>query len=103
MKKKDKYKIWIVVILLSILAIFVISEIFFKAQVGTTKITKEVYCNAESRNVNVCVEIYSPVCGWFDSKKIQCIKYPCAQTFSNGCFACQDEKVEYYTEGECPV
>jgi len=103
MRKKNKYKISIVVILLLILAIFVISEIFFKSQNGTTKTTKEVYCNAESRTADVCTEIFSPVCGWFDSKKIQCIKYPCAQTFSNSCFVCIDKRVEYYTEGECPV
>lgn len=48
-----------------------------------------------------CAEIYEPVCGWFDSKKIQCIKYPCAQTFSNSCFACGNKDVLYYTEGEC--
>lgn len=48
-----------------------------------------------------CIELYQPVCGFFDPKKIQCIKYPCAQTFSNSCFACSNEDILYYTDGEC--
>ncbi len=63
---------------------------------------KENYCTSEQRIVDVCIEIYKPVCGWFDSSKIQCIKYPCAQTFSNECLACKDSNVAYWTEGECP-
>ena len=60
------------------------------------------YCNPEQRNV-ICTAIYSPVCGWFDLVKIQCVRYPCAQAFSNGCSACSDDKVLYYTAGECPA
>jgi len=59
-------------------------------------------CHQESREGGYCIEVYQPVCGWFDSEKIQCVKYPCAQTFSNSCFACHDDKVQYWTEGECP-
>ncbi|MFH1649233.1 MAG: hypothetical protein ABIA93_01665 [Candidatus Woesearchaeota archaeon] len=58
-------------------------------------------CNTEQRDVGACYEIYQPVCGWFN-QSIQCIRYPCASTYSNDCFACQDGKVEYYTPGECP-
>jgi hypothetical protein len=54
------------------------------------------------REGEFCTEEYDPVCGWFNASKIQCIKYPCAQTFSNGCFACLDDKVDYWTKGECP-
>jgi len=50
-----------------------------------------------------CQKMYRPVCGWFDPLKIQCIKYPCAETFSNDCFACADENVDYWTNGECPA
>ena len=50
---------------------------------------------------DVCIEIYDPVCGWF-SDDVQCVTYPCAVTFSNSCFACGDETVEYWTPGECP-
>ncbi len=59
-------------------------------------------CSPESRNGEVCPEIYSPVCGWFDSAKVQCIKYPCASTYSNSCEACHNENVKEYTSGTCP-
>ena len=62
----------------------------------------EHFCSSEERGVGVCTEIYQPVCGWFDPEKIVCVRYPCAQTFSNSCFACQDLNVEYWTTGECP-
>ncbi|MEK6891936.1 MAG: hypothetical protein AABX25_02000 [Nanoarchaeota archaeon] len=63
---------------------------------------KQNYCTAEQRQGDMCIELYGPVCGWFDPARIQCIKYPCANTFSNSCFACHDDKVLYWTEGECP-
>ena len=63
----------------------------------------QVFCKPEDREAEACIEIYQPVCGWFDPEKIQCIRYPCAQTFGNSCFACMDENVLYYTEGECPA
>ena len=59
------------------------------------------HCSAESRTADVCYDLYKPVCGWFN-QSIQCFKYPCAATYSNECFACQDPKVAYWTEGECP-
>jgi hypothetical protein len=64
--------------------------------------TASVYCEEEQRNVDACIEIYQPVCGWNDPEKVVCIRYPCASTYSNSCFACQDENILYYTEGECP-
>ena len=60
-----------------------------------------VYCTEEQRNVDACIEIYQPVCGFVE---VQCITAPCdpvPQTFSNNCFACTNENVLYYTEGEC--
>lgn len=60
------------------------------------------YCSSDSRNGSVCTAIYKPVCGWFNATKIQCIKFPCAQTFSNSCAACHNTDVSYWTEGECP-
>ena len=63
---------------------------------------KATDCTPEQKKAQVCIQIYKPVCGWFDPAKIQCIKYPCAQTFSNSCFACADEKVISWTGGECP-
>ena len=64
--------------------------------------SKQNYCAAEQRKGEMCIELYKPVCGWFDPARIQCIKYPCAQIFSNSCSACHDGKVLYWTGGECP-
>ena len=58
-------------------------------------------CPDESRNVDACIEIYQPVCGL---TRIECITTPCdpiPETYSNSCFACQNERVISYTEGEC--
>ncbi len=60
------------------------------------------YCNPEDRNAQACDGLYSPVCGWVNSTKIQCIKYPCAQTFENSCMACINEDIDFWTAGECP-
>ncbi len=63
---------------------------------------RAINCEPEQRKADFCTEEYAPVCGWSDPAKIQCIRYPCAQTFSNICNACKDENVAYYTVGECP-
>jgi len=59
------------------------------------------YCTQEQKSAEVCPEYYSATCGWFNSS-VKCLKYPCAQTFANPCFACANPNVEYYTTGECP-
>lgn len=59
-------------------------------------------CYAEQRDVDACIQIYAPVCGWSD-ESIQCITYPCASTYSNSCFACQNKDVSHWTPGECPA
>ncbi len=62
---------------------------------------KVVTCVPEQRNLNACIELYAPVCG---AVQVQCVTTPCnpiEQTFSNSCFACTDENVISYTEGEC--
>ena len=69
---------------------------------GCEPITEDEKVFCPQQQAEFCTEIYQPVCGWFDPDKIQCIKYPCAQTFSNSCYACRSERVEYWTEGECP-
>lgn len=63
--------------------------------------TKRNYCTPDQKKAEVCPEYYSKTCGWFN-QTIKCFKYPCAQEFSNPCFACAAENVEYYTAGECP-
>jgi len=67
------------------------------------KIEGGYYCTDMDRQADVCTLEYAPVCGWFDPEKVQCATYPCASTFSNKCFACQDATVLYATEGQCPV
>ena len=51
---------------------------------------QKVYCKEEQRKAEACIEIYQPVCG-----------FPLNKTFSNSCFACMDEQVEYHIQGEC--
>ncbi len=51
---------------------------------------QKVYCTEEQRKAEACIEIYQPVCG-----------YPLNETFSNSCFACVDEQIEYYIQGGC--
>lgn len=81
-----------------------LSEPFYD-ECGCGCIAKEVnnFCKEEQRNADVCIEIYQPVCGWSDSEKIQCIRYPCANNYQNSCFACMNEDVLYWTKGECPL
>jgi hypothetical protein len=66
------------------------------------EIEERIFCTEDQRGVGACITLYDPVCGWNDPEKIQCITFPCASTYSNSCFACQDENVLYYTKGECP-
>ena len=97
--KKGKRNQRFFIALVAILAIIVVSAVLLTAQ---QKAPSEQYCSPESRKGEACTAIYQHVCGWFDPQKIQCIRYPCASTYSNSCFACMDEKVLYWTEGECP-
>jgi len=60
----------------------------------------KVFCKPGQREGDFCIQIDDPVCGWF-GQNIQCIRYPCAQTFSNSCFACLNEDVAYHTKGSC--
>lgn len=48
------------------------------------------YCSEEMREAEVCIEIYNPVCG-----------FPLEETFSNSCFACLNNQIDYYISGEC--
>jgi len=47
-------------------------------------------CQSKDREAEACISLYAPVCGM-----------PINQTFSNSCFACLNESVIYYLEGEC--
>ena len=104
MKKKTRNILVYALILISLLVI-VLYYIPFLSQNTETPPDEthgKTFCWPEDRNAEICTQIYQPVCGWFDPEKIQCIRYPCAVTFGNSCLACMDEKVLYYTEGECP-
>ncbi len=60
------------------------------------------HCTESMRDADSCVQVYQPVCGWFKDS-VQCIRFPCAADYSNSCFACMDQNVEYYTDGACPI
>ena len=63
----------------------------------------ETSCPKQDPYPNGCLDIIEPTCGWWDPAQIQCIKYPCAATYSNKCEACHDSKVYKYTKGACPT
>ena len=103
MNKSKKNWIIIGVTILAILMIvriaIVANQLYYHQQPQTNN--SQTLCPSV-RDGEFCTEEYNPVCGWYDPSKIQCIRYPCAQTYSNGCFACLDKKVKYFTKGECP-
>jgi len=82
LKKITIFFVISLLILSSVIFILESSHSFFES---TNAI--KTFCINSQQNVEKCIQIYSPVCGWSDSKKIQCLKYPCAETFSNNCFA----------------
>jgi hypothetical protein len=63
------------------------------------------YCTDESRDVETCEDIDEPVCGWFDLSRVECpADDPCVRSvFPNTCEACQNDNIEYWTEGDCPI
>lgn len=63
---------------------------------------EKYFCSNESRNADFCITLYDPVCGWLNSEEIKCIKFPCADTYSNSCNACKNPDILYFTKGNCP-
>ncbi len=57
-------------------------------------IINNIICTEEQRNVEACITLYEPVCG-YDSQGNK------ISTYSNSCFACLDPDVEFYRLGEC--
>jgi hypothetical protein len=95
-KKKGKIVFSIVLMLIILISLY-----FLFSEKGQNGITEKSYCSISQRNADFCTEVYMPVCGFV---RVECITTPCnlqPQTFSNECFACQNERVEYYTDGEC--
>jgi hypothetical protein len=77
-----------------------------EAEAGTRVLTNnrdETECLPEQRDVDVCIDIYQPVCA---TVKVLCVTTPCdpvQETFANSCEACMSSLVSAYTEGACPV
>ena len=69
---------------------------------GCRAASERYACNPAGPAMTLCTMDYKPVCGWF-RENISCITYPCAQTFSNDCAACQSADVAYWTAGACPA
>jgi len=78
-------------LILTLILSFVFLALKIKQKQSINDESGRKYCTASSRNAEVCIEIYEPVCG-----------FPFERTYSNSCFACMDEIVEYYVFGECP-
>ena len=51
------------------------------------------YCEPEDRERDVCMQLYSPVCGFTQGGG--------KETFSNSCFACSNPEVKFHVPGEC--
>jgi len=49
----------------------------------------ENFCSNKEAG-ELCMTLYEPVCG-----------YPLKETFTNSCFACQNQEVVYWILGEC--
>ena len=90
MRHKKKVIVISLIFLFLVLAFVLFST---KEKQEETPESEKIYCKVEQRNIDVCIALYEPVCGWSDSGVIK--------TYSNSCFACIDENVEYYLGGEC--
>ena len=53
-----------------------------------TEIIENFCSNKETGEI--CMTLHDPVCG-----------HPLKETFSNSCFACQNQEVVYWIQGEC--
>ncbi len=60
-------------------------------------------CSETERNSQMCMALYKPVCGYVQVECIRAPCYPVRQTFSNSCAACQNKRVLYWIDGECPT
>ncbi|MEM4589644.1 MAG: hypothetical protein QXK21_00010 [Candidatus Micrarchaeia archaeon] len=101
MDKKVNIVFYFAIAVIAIAALLYVADKVLKENYNDFDYKNKNYCTPESRKAEICVALYEPVCGWFN-ESIKCVRYPCAATYSNKCFACQDPKVEYWTEGECP-
>lgn len=49
-----------------------------------------------------CSTKISPVCAYYDQKKVLCFKFPCAIQMNNACLACKAKNIIGYVPGPCP-
>lgn len=63
----------------------------------------EHVCSSTSKQKDLCIQVFSPVCGWFDKDVLGCTGSDCMRVFSNACEACKQQDVVFWTDGECPV
>ena len=63
------------------------------------------YCTTSSHDVSSCENVDEPVCGWYDLSKVNCAPgEPCVRSvFPNSCKACQNDNIQYWTDGDCPL
>lgn len=112
-QRKVSWEIWLLVILAVLLVIFYIltnngnkgvvsNQNSSNSSSSGGNVSDKIYCSPQSRSGDACIQIYQPVCGWYNSTKVQCIKYPCAENFGNSCVACHNSNVDYWTAGVCP-
>lgn len=78
-----------------IFLIFLAIGIFFGySEQRNRGVLEETYCLEEDRFGDFCIEVYEPVCGFNSEGEV-------IKTYSNSCFSCLDENVEYWISGEC--
>jgi len=74
--------------------------LIFILQVSFLQAARKHQCPNGSENTEACTLDYNPVCGYYTQ---DCPEGKCPQTYPNSCSACAEEKVKYYTEGQCEV
>jgi hypothetical protein len=82
----------IILLVIGVIYLFDFGDKAGKDNLGNIPEENKTYCTPESRLGDVCLALYKPVCGFFNSS---------SSTYGNNCVACHDSNVEFYTEGEC--
>lgn len=93
----------VTLVIIFVVVITLAAAIAYQQDIFKPQEKKKTYCTLESRTVDGCTAQYDPVCGWFDTNRVQCIDYPCASTAGNACEACKNADIEYWTQGACPL
>jgi hypothetical protein len=87
--ENKKIYFMIVIVLVILAMVFIVTTQRDRGNIDTTQRT---YCTEEQRNVEACIELWAPVCGY---------KSDSSETYSNDCFACANSEVIYWISGEC--